>query len=72
MSEWCECDKIFILVKKSSKYANETEVSAADKLFSFRNLNDLFHSISFDTISAIGNMLLFLIIDMIKTILSHL
>ena len=33
---------------------NETEVSAADKLFSFRNLNDLFHSISFDTISAIG------------------
>ena len=28
--------------------------SAADKLFSFRNSNDLFHSNSFDTISAIG------------------
>ena len=46
--------KFLYWLKNHSNIENETEVSAADKLFSFRNLNDLFHSISFDTISAIG------------------
>ena len=46
--------KFLYWLKNHPNIENETEVSAADKLFSFRNLNDLFHSISFDTISAIG------------------
>ena len=41
-------------LKNHQNIENENEISAAAKLFSFRNSNDLFHSISFDTISAIG------------------
>lgn len=41
-------------LKNHPNIENENEVSAANKLFSFRKKNELFHSISFDTISAIG------------------
>ena len=41
-------------LKNHQNIENENEISAAAKLFSFRNSNDLFHSISFDTISAVG------------------
>ena len=46
--------KFLYWLKNHQNIENENEISVADKLFSFRNSNDLFHSISFDTISAIG------------------
>ena len=46
--------KFLYWLKNHQNIENENEISAAAKLFSFRNSNDLFHSISFDTISAIG------------------
>ena len=41
-------------LKTHPNIENENEVTAANKLVSFRKKNDLFHSISFDTISAVG------------------
>ena len=46
--------KFLYWLKNHPNIENENEASAANKLFSFREKNDLFHSISFDTISAIG------------------
>ncbi len=46
--------KFLYWLKNHPNIENENEDSAANKLFSFRKKNDLFHSVSFDTISAIG------------------
>ena len=45
----------FLFYLKNNKDLNkETEISLAQKLFKFRKNNKLFHSLSFDTISAVG------------------
>ena len=46
--------KFLCWLKNHQNVEKENEISVANKLLSFRKLNDLFHSISFDSISAIG------------------
>ena len=46
--------KFLCWLKNIKDFSNLSEVSAAKKLFSMRANNELFHSISFDSISAIG------------------
>ena len=46
--------KFIFWLKTHENIEEETEISVADKLFNFRKSNDLFHSVSFDSISAIG------------------
>ena len=41
-------------LKTHENVEEENEISVANKLLFFREKNELFHSISFDTISAIG------------------
>ena len=46
--------KFLYWLKNHKNIETETEISVARKLLDFRKSNDLFHSVSFDTISAIG------------------
>ncbi len=46
--------KFLYWLKNHQSIEEENEISVANKLLSFRQPNELFHSISFDTISAIG------------------
>ena len=46
--------KFLYWLKNHHNVEEENEISVANKLLSFRKQNDLFHSISFDSISAIG------------------
>ena len=46
--------KFLCWLKNHQSIEDENEISVANKLLSFRQSNELFHSISFDTISAIG------------------
>ena len=46
--------KFLCWLKNHQSVEEENEISVANKLLSFRQSNELFHSISFDTISAIG------------------
>jgi len=46
--------KFLYWLKTHKNIEKENEISVANKLLFFRKSNDLFHSISFDTISAIG------------------
>ena len=46
--------KFLYWLKNHQSIEEENEISVANKLLSFRQSNELFHSISFDTISAIG------------------
>ena len=46
--------KFLCWLKNHQSVEIENEISAANKLLSFRESNDLFHSISFESISAIG------------------
>mgnify|MGYP001317074359 CR=1 FL=1 len=46
--------KFLCWLKNHQSVETENEISAANKLLSFRESNDLFHSISFESISAIG------------------
>ena len=46
--------KFLYWLKNHKNIEKETEISVARKLLDFRKSNDLFHSVSFDTISAIG------------------
>ncbi len=46
--------KFLYWLKNHHNFEEENEISVANKLLSFRKQNDLFHSISFDSISAIG------------------
>ncbi len=46
--------KFLYWLKNHENIEKETEISVAKKLFDFRKNNDLFYSLSFDSISAIG------------------
>jgi len=46
--------KFLCWLKNHQSIEEETEISVANKLLSFRKSNDLFYSVSFDSISAIG------------------
>ena len=46
--------KFLCWIKNHKNIEQETEISVARKLLDFRKSNDLFHSVSFDSISAIG------------------
>ena len=46
--------KFLYWLKNHHSVEEENEISVANKLFSFRKSNELFHSVSFDSISAIG------------------
>ena len=46
--------KFLCWLKNHQSVETENEISVANKLLSFRETNDLFHSISFESISAIG------------------
>ena len=46
--------KFLFWLKNNDKINNISEISAADYLYNIRKKNDLFYSLSFDTISAIG------------------
>jgi len=46
--------KFLCWLKNHQSVETENEISVANKLLSFREANDLFHSISFESISAIG------------------
>ena len=46
--------KFLCWLKNHQSVEEENEISVTNKLLSFRQSNELFHSISFDTISAIG------------------
>lgn len=46
--------KFLYWLKNHHSIEEENEISVANKLLSFREPNELFHSVSFDTISAIG------------------
>jgi Xaa-Pro aminopeptidase len=46
--------KFLYWLKNHQSVEEENEISVANKLFSFRESNELFHSVSFDSISAIG------------------
>ena len=46
--------KFLYWLKNHDSIEKENEISVANKLLSFRQLNELFHSVSFESISAIG------------------
>ena len=46
--------KFLFYLKNNKDLTKETEKSLAEKLFKYRKNNKLFHSLSFDTISAVG------------------
>ena len=46
--------KFLYWLKNHQSVEEENEISVANKLLSFRESNELFHSVSFDSISAIG------------------
>ena len=46
--------KFLCYLKNNKDLTKETEISLAEKLFKYRKNNKLFHSLSFDTISAVG------------------
>ena len=63
--------KFLYWLKNHHSVEEENEISVANKLLFFRKSNELFHSVSFDSISAIGKNAALLITVLTKIIQYH-